>query len=334
MKWPVIALVAVGIIAAVSASAVVATFGSSKATAPTKFQIVVAASDLPAMTVVKADMLTTKTVLSTEAPEKFLTNPVQAVGRVLSIPVTKGQAVTHGTFSAEGSGIQLASALEDGMRAVSVSLMDYSGLYGLLYPGSVVDVMAYLKVRGKEQDSASVTIMKAVQVLGVEDQTVVSANKGEDPKSPEGSRGGSKRWMITLMVTPKQAQALQLAMENGRISLAMRNPLDTNSGEEAKSTYLSDILHEATKGRRGGWNLGKLFTRWGPTDADALHNSRRAVGSTAAVQARYARGQTRRAGNAAFHGKTWEVEVLRGGDSEKVYFPVKEPQAKTSKEVH
>ena len=284
-----------------AASAIVAVFGNrGKDVAPTEVEVVIAANDMAAMTVVKGEMLETKKISSSQAPEQFLTNPVQVVGRVLSVPVTKGQAVTRACFSADGSGVQLASALEEGMRAVSVSLTDYSGLYGLLYPGSMVDVMAYLKVGGNTQESASVTILKAVQVLGVEDQTVVSVARDEDLKSPEGGRGSGKRWMITLMVDPKDAQALQLAMENGRITLAMRNPLDGTGEGRTKPTYLGDLLPRSrANSRQPAW--GQAFAKQ--------------IGSALSVWAKKQKTLPRS------KSTSWEMEIFRGGESQIVSFP-------------
>lgn len=55
---------------------------------------------------------------------------------------------------------------------------------------------------------------------------------------------------VTLMVDPKQAEALQLAAENGTISLAIRNPLDETQAD-IEGTVLS-------QGRLA--NLGSILT--------------------------------------------------------------------------
>jgi len=144
--------------------------------------------------------------------------------------VVEGQVLTRYCFVTEGTGAQLASALPYGMRAVSVPIAGHSLMGGLLHPGSVVDVLATFKLRtGKESrgQAISTTLLHSVQVLAIEASSIVS--KPDDGK--EGALGRKSvsvgsRLTVTLMVDSRQAEALQLAMENGHISLAMRNPLD------------------------------------------------------------------------------------------------------------
>ena len=97
---------------------------------------------------------------------------------------------------------------------------------GLLYPGCVVDVLASFKVSSKVKlgEAVSTTLLTSIQVMAVENQTVASYDEGKkETQSPNSTR---QKLLVTLMVESKQAEALQLAMENGRISLAMRNPND------------------------------------------------------------------------------------------------------------
>ena len=161
-----------------------------------------------------------------------MTNPVQAIGKMLSVPVKRGQSLSRRNLVPEGTGKELAvRAIENGMRAVSISLMDYAALQGLLYPGSLVDVMASFRGTsnsGTRRDAFSLTLLQGVQVLAVEDQTVVSSpkEKEEGAKGGRESRAGSKKFLVTLKVDPEEAQALQLAMQYGVLSLSLRNPLD------------------------------------------------------------------------------------------------------------
>ena len=67
---------------------------------------------------------------------------------------------------------------------------------------------------------------------------VSSSDKAED-KSVRQDR----HRRVTLMVTPKQAEELQLAMEHGMISLAMRNPADMKlvNSDDKEITSLKDM---------------------------------------------------------------------------------------------
>jgi hypothetical protein len=90
-------------------------------------------------------------------------------------------------------------------------------------------------------------MLRGVQVLAVAGHTVVS--NPEDKGTARGSRA-SRSATVTLLVSPKQAEALQLAAENGNVSVTIRNPLDT------------DLVHiEGTVLSQGKLaNLGSVLT--------------------------------------------------------------------------
>jgi pilus assembly protein CpaB len=340
MKWSVLGLVVVGLAAAVCAAVLMTSMRAgglfaAKESEPAEVEIVVAAGDLPAMTIVDGSLLATTTVSKAEAPEGYFGSMVQVIGKVLTVPLVKGQVLERKHFAAEGSGAHLASALKEGMRAVSVSLTDYSGLYGLLYPGSVVDVLAYMKLpneSGRQGDAVSVTLLRKIQVLGVEDQTVVSMEKDEDPKGLEGKRAPNKRWMVTVMVDARQAQALQLAMENGRISLALRNPMDESGPEDDGRTSLRELTTSAPS--RGDSEP----SRFGPIgflkNAMSVYNpfGSGTTGDRSEAHLKQCYGGQPVAANAAGSGTDvasatgarglWVMEILRAGDSQKVAFPL------------
>ena len=68
-------------------------------------------------------------------------NASQVVGRAVIKPMVAGQPFTRTSFVPEGTGPHLAAILQPGMRAVTVQVSEYAGLEGILYPGSVVDVL-------------------------------------------------------------------------------------------------------------------------------------------------------------------------------------------------
>jgi Flp pilus assembly protein CpaB len=139
------------------------------------------------------------------------------------------------------------------MRAVSVALSSSSVSGGLLYPGCVVDVLATFKLAGANRndikgEAISTTLLYGIQVLAVQGESVISKPEDETKSkltSQSNLANSSQRVSVVLLVDPKQAEALQLAMDNGTVSLAMRNPLDQQ-----------DVRSEATVLNRG--QLSKL----------------------------------------------------------------------------
>ncbi len=231
MKWQVVGLVVLGMVAAVCASVLVGGIQASRSGDQAgidpnpEIRVLVACKDLSATQIVGSDAVEVRAVRRDTAPAGYMTDPVQVVGRVLTMPLVKGQAFTKTCFAKEGSGLHLAAALPEGMRAVGVELTDESGLAGILYPGSLVDVLVTFCPRPTEE-AVTRTLFQSVQVLSIEQQTIVGA-EGEGAKPSKNVIGGaSKKHVVTLLVNSSQAEQLQAAMRHGTVALALRNPMD------------------------------------------------------------------------------------------------------------
>ena len=244
MKWSIFGLLFFGLVAAVCAAVLVASLrasGRPRGNAG-EVEFLVAAGELSRSKILDPDSITVKKMARKDAPEGVLSNPVQVIGKVLSIPMIEGQPFTKACFASEGSGYRVASVLPDGMRAVTLSLFDYAGLYGLLYAGCSVDVIVALKLENNmtaTSESLSVPLLQAVQVLAVEGETLVSGKT-----EAEGKKSSSymKKLLVTLMVDADQAAALQLAMQNGTVALALRNPMDKTPVRKVPRT-LAELLN-------------------------------------------------------------------------------------------
>jgi pilus assembly protein CpaB len=273
MKLAVAGLLFLGVLAALCAAVLVGTLriGVSPAHASAErdadVTILLAAHDLPAMALITADGVTTKTVPRSKAPQGYLTNPVQVVGKVLAVPVVEGQAFSTSSFAAEGVGAMLAASLHDGKRAVGIPVTDCSGLEGLLYPGSIVDVVASFKPSTNSDGQVShgpmsITVLQGVEVLAIEKQTIVSpdAEKGADADAL--SRNGNAIRRVTLLVDSRQARVVQLASQEGTLSLALRNPLDSTP-DAGKAISLREVIGEPDRPRvQGPSLLDQAVTAW------------------------------------------------------------------------
>lgn len=259
MKWSIAGLMLLGVGAAVCASIMVASLriappaAANVSKAPTEIQVVVATKELSAMSIVDGRSIEVKTIPIEDAPKNAMRQPTDVVGKLLTVPVVEGQAFTSALFADEKSGARLASALKNGMRAVSVSLKPEKA--GLLYPGCIVDVLVSLNRPSNEgsgvKEAMSMTLLQGVEVLAIDDVSVMSEEALAEPSKPETSTTGPmkkerKDRLVTLMVNSNQAKALQLASQYGGVSLALRNPLDS-APVETDSTMLSDLADEYTR---------------------------------------------------------------------------------------
>ena len=151
MKWSIVLLVALGLLAAIFVSALVGALRISPSSANAKdsssmVEVVLAANGLSAMAAVGPNDLTVKTISKRDLPEGYLCDPVQAIGRILAISVVKDQIVTKTCFVGDGDRAKLASVIPHGMRAVSVTFPSHAVMEGLLYPGCIVDVFKIFAV--------------------------------------------------------------------------------------------------------------------------------------------------------------------------------------------
>ena len=257
MKPYIVGLLLFGVVAAVCAALLVASLRASSRPrrAPPQVEFMVAAQNLPRSVILNPDSVTTKTLPITEAPEGHLSNTVQVLGKVLAIPMVEGQPFTRSCFASENSGYRVASVLPDGMRAITLTLTGHSGLYGLLYAGCIVDVLTTFSMAKGQWGNEAMTkpLLQGVQVLAVEGETLISGGSS----SPEGKRGGgrAKNFLVTVMVDLEQAAVLQLAMQYGVVSLALRNPMDKSPVKLNQA-----LLSQLTRGEfRGLINMGTVL---------------------------------------------------------------------------
>lgn len=246
ISFSVIILIILGIVAATAAAMFTATLsagriGDALSREVPDITILVAAEDLALMTPLRADDIVEKTIQPSEAPANHFTDSSQIIGKRISAEMFVGQAFTRGSFPHEGSGAQLASQIPPGKRAVNIQIASYESLGGLLYPGAHVDVIASFRVKGRDDGSAiSTTLLQDIQVLAVANELIGDNSIIED-KEANLKNKVSKQPSVTLLLTTKEVEALQLAMKFGQISLSMRNPGDKNKLED-EATMLSEGL--------------------------------------------------------------------------------------------
>lgn len=156
----------------------------------------------------------------------------KVLNRGVILPIGKGEFILPSKLAAANAGAGLASMIPQGMRAVSVRVNDVVSVAGFVQPGSRVDVMS-TSSSGASGDRQTTTVLENVAVIAVGKS--LARNTGTEPQTPAQMAS-----VITLLVSPDDAQKLALASQEGRIQLALRNPLDTHQGgvEATKASSL------------------------------------------------------------------------------------------------
>jgi pilus assembly protein CpaB len=180
-------------------------------------QIVVAASPLPLGT-----RLTSKDLRvipwPTDAPvANMFARPEDCENRALITSVSENEPILEDKLAPVAAGAGLSATIPEGMRALSVAVNDVVSVAGFVTPGTMVDVIA----TGSTKDSGNITktVLENIRVLAANQRIESRAGRPEQVT------------VITMLVTPADASKLAMASSSGKIQLALRNTIDSQTGE-------------------------------------------------------------------------------------------------------
>src|SRR5262249_46962703 len=140
----------------------------------------------------------------------------EVIGRGLVLPVIQNEPILPMKLAGKEEGAGLPPAIPPGLRAVSVRVNEVIGVSGYVLPGTHVDVVATVSPTQQHQDTTSKVILTNVQVLAA--GTKIERDTERDKPIPVN--------VVTLHVNPDESERLTLAANEGKIQLALRNPLD------------------------------------------------------------------------------------------------------------
>jgi pilus assembly protein CpaB len=183
--------------------------------------VVVASNDLALGTELKADDLRVVNFPQGQAPEGAFARPAELVGRGLIVPVVKNEVVLPAKLASKEAGSGLPPVIPEGMRAVSVRVNEVIGVAGYVLPGNRVDILATASPTENHADTTTKLILSNVQVVTAGTRMEQDQEKGKPMQVT----------VVTLLVFPDQAERLALASTEGKIQLALRNPLDQSAPE-------------------------------------------------------------------------------------------------------
>ena len=165
------------------------------------------------------------------APGDKLDEVAKATGRAAVAKILAGDVVREAKLAAAGAGLGLAPAIPIGKRALTVMASRAStSVAGFVLPGSKVDVLLNLRAGGRGDETgggSTTTLLQAVEVLAVDQKQDAPETNQFDPKALTS---------VTLLVTPDEANVLDLAQNMGTLSFALRNSSDMADAEVSPAT--------------------------------------------------------------------------------------------------
>jgi pilus assembly protein CpaB len=180
--------------------------------------IVVAAKSLAYGTAMTADNVVEIPWFSNTLPEGAFAvkdDLLNGGRRVVLSPLTRGEPVLRSKITGPGQRASLASLLDEGKRAVTVSVDDVRGVAGFVLPGDFVDIVIIADDGSPKRQSYSDILLEHVKVLAI------------DQVASEGEGQPTVAKAVTVEVTKEQAQKILLATSIGKLSLILARPVES-----------------------------------------------------------------------------------------------------------
>jgi pilus assembly protein CpaB len=181
--------------------------------------VIVAADDLQVGAKVEERDIKVIKIPGADLPPSAPRKRADVLGHGVIVPISKGEFILPNRLAGENAGAGLPSLIPPGMRAVSVRVNEVVSVAGFVTPGTRVDVLL-TGTPGAGGEQETTTVLQNVAVLA-SGHTLERTATGEAQTTA----------VITLLVSPDDAQRLTLASSEGHIQLALRNPLDTKQDD-------------------------------------------------------------------------------------------------------
>ncbi|MBX3350917.1 MAG: Flp pilus assembly protein CpaB [Nitrospira sp.] len=209
-------------------------------------QVLVASADIPWGTKLAPEMTLMQEVPPGAIPEGHFTTLDAIKDRVLLVDVKRNELFLESKLAPVGAAGGVAAVTDPNKRAMSVKVDDVIGVAGFIKPADRVDVMVTIEPEtGKQGHVIAKVILENVKVLAAGTQ-MERKGKDEEPKPVQ---------VITVEVDVDEAEKLALASTQGKLRLALRNPLNSEKvltkGAQVGALLNSYRPKQATNGEGG-----------------------------------------------------------------------------------
>jgi pilus assembly protein CpaB len=180
---------------------------------PPTQQVAVVARDLFWGTRLTTEMMRLKPFPQESLPEGYFSDLGRLAGRFLVANLATNEPILASKLAPPGGGLGALTHHEK--RAMAVKVNTVVGVAGFIKPGNRVDVL--------------VTLRRSPPVAKMVLENVLVLATGAEIERKGKQRKPSPVKVITLEVTPREAEKLALAANQGELRLALRNLHDANS---------------------------------------------------------------------------------------------------------
>ncbi len=215
--------------------------------------VLVAAVDIPAYSVITADMLTLTQVPEGTSHPLAAHSVSEAVGFVTEGLIVAGEEILPSKLKQQGQDDSgMSYIIPEGMRAVTISVDEVSGVAGFVQRGDYVDVLAYTTTTyDPEETTTTETTDGTTEEEETEQGTTVVAAQNvcvaavgtslKDSASADGTTAEIYS-SITLLLTPEDAMRVIQGAKSGIVTIVLRASGDHEANTE--DPIINDSLLE------------------------------------------------------------------------------------------
>ncbi|MGH9579888.1 MAG: Flp pilus assembly protein CpaB [Terriglobales bacterium] len=189
--------------------------------------VVVAATDLTVGQALADSDLRVVRVPTAQVPKDALMDKKDVIGRGVIIPMQEKELVLNSKLAPREAGAGLPPKIPQGMRAISLRVREDISVAGFTLAGTHVDLLLTGNIDRNNDPTkiTTTTVLENVEVLSANQELQSDGTPKKDAT------------VVTLLVSPEDAQKLTLASTQGNIRLSLRNPLDREEVKPPPQEY-------------------------------------------------------------------------------------------------
>ena len=195
--------------------------------------VIEANTDIAPQTVITEDMVKAVEVSPSMVPAGALTDKNAVVGKKAGTDIYMGDIITGRKLSQRAGGF--VGLIPDGMRAVSFSVNDVTGVSGFAKPGDKVDILLVTEREGKNRITSKI-LLKDVLILAVNkssgqpqpqpqntDKNGKGVPDGSAPRQTSSSTASiGTPSVVTVALTPYDAAKLIASTQIAQLQMLLR----------------------------------------------------------------------------------------------------------------
>ncbi len=192
--------------------------------------VVVANEDIPAGTAISAESVRLVLLPAEAVPEGWFDEMSRVSGRIAVSPFRRNEPVLEPKLApVDVTRGGIATLTGQDKRAIAVHVDEVVAVAGFIQQGDHVDVLATLHTDEDKSRPVTKIILENVPVLAIGENA-----KDASKIAPVGLAEGPH--VMTLEVSPREAEKLTLAASEGRIHLVLRHPLNGKNADTEGAT--------------------------------------------------------------------------------------------------